>query len=638
MQEVTVMRITILGKKLSINFFSISALLITLLYYSLLSNFSFLPLTEGWFSAYAHLVINGKIPYKDFYLYLTPLYVWVITLISYIFGPSLFVLRVFGVLITCSIGLLLFRIFRFKFSPSSSFVGATIATFYYQSGNAYISYDFTQILTLFSLLSYNLLLVAEQTIKSLDRLDANQKPDLTNAYISLFLSGFFSICAFLTKQSNGSFIVIFTFLACIYLTQSSKMDAHHKFKFVLYFLFGGLLPVILVATYLALNQALPQFIDQIFFNSISAKGNLTKILSGWIQGVFTPVLIIQLYEIARVLLVVFISANFIFWMIKHSGYLRDTYNKFQCYREAFVLAVFFSLLMAILFFSWQDDAFLRNQFFQPGRHLLNYLIPLAISWTLIQLALTPLSHAIPAYIKIDKGTTILAICVLGQFFGNGTSAGLSEISSFIVIGWIASWLCNRGSIPLFGIWLAFYCCALLSTTLIYKKFDHPYAWWGVSEPSAREASLQISNPIQRGIYISRGTEETFSSAINVLTLINADSIFSFPNIPIFYLITNKWPDSKAIITWFDFLNDKDAIAESNRLRSDPPDAIIYLDLPEVAWKAHERLFRDGKKLGQREIQAWIVEACVLEKGYKIQLKKAVDSETTLYICKKISKT
>jgi len=33
-----------------------------------------LPITEGWFSAYAHLIINGKMPYRDFYLYLTPFY------------------------------------------------------------------------------------------------------------------------------------------------------------------------------------------------------------------------------------------------------------------------------------------------------------------------------------------------------------------------------------------------------------------------------------------------------------------------------------------------------------------------------------------------------------------------------------
>ena len=121
---------------LNLRFFSAAGLISFLIGYNLLFNFNFLPLTEGWFSSYAQLVINGKVPYRDFYLYLTPLYVWLISLITYIFGSSLFALRVFGVLITCSIGFLLFKIFKFKFSPAASFVGATIATLYYHSGNA----------------------------------------------------------------------------------------------------------------------------------------------------------------------------------------------------------------------------------------------------------------------------------------------------------------------------------------------------------------------------------------------------------------------------------------------------------------------------------------------------------------------
>lgn len=621
-------------KFLNVSFFSAAGLIAFLLGYNLLFNFSFLPLTEGWFSSYAHLVISGKVPYKDFYLYLTPLYVWVISLITYIFGSSLFALRVFGVLITCSIGLLLFKIFRFKFSPVASFVGATIATLYYQSGNAYISYDFTQVLTLFSLFSFNFLLTANQTINSPDQAGEYPKAKVNKAFISLFFAGFFASCAFLTKQSNGSFIAIFTFLSCLYLTLTSNTGSHHKIKLLLYFLYGGFLPVGFVIGYLVLNQALALFIDQIFFNAISAKGNLTKILSSWIVGVFTPVLKVQAYEILRVLIAFFFSGHLIFWAFNRSRSLADIYIKTGKHRDALFLTAFLLLFTSVMICAWNDNPWLKSQFFLPGRHLLNYLIPLSICWVLFQLTLVPISYVIPTYIKIDKRTIILAICVLGQFFGNGTSAGLSEISSFIAVGWVAAWLCNRGSIPFFGIWLAFYSCALLSTTLVYSKFDRPYAWWGVSEPSIRSASLHIDNPILKRLYISPDTEETFSGAMSALGPNKYGSIFSFPNIPIFYLITNTWPNSKAVITWFDFLNDRDAIAESIRLKGDPPDIVLYLDLPEVAWKAHERLFRGGQRLGQRDIQDWLYETCVLEKGYQIKFKRVLDDQTTLYICKR----
>lgn len=621
-------------KFFNLSFFSAAGLIAFLLGYSLLFNFSFLPLTEGWFSSYAQLVIDGKVPYKDFYLYLTPLYVWVISLITYIFGPSFFALRVFGVLITCSIGFLLFRIFRFKFSPAASFVGATIATLYYQSGNAYISYDFTQVLTLFSLLSFNFLLTANQAIRSPEQEGEHQQARVNKAFIFLFFAGFFASCAFLTKQSNGSFIALFTFLSCLYLTLTSSIGSHHKIKLLLNFLYGSFFSAGIVVCYLALNQALLPFIDQIFFNAISAKGNLTKILSSWIVGVFTPVLKVQAYEIARVLIAFFFFGHLMFWSLNRSGSLADIYKKTGEYRNALILVAFLLLFTSVMICAWQDNSWLKSHFFLPGRHLLNYLIPLSICWVLLQLALTLISYVIPKFMKIDKGTIILAICVLGQFFGNGTSAGLSEISSFIAVGWVAAWLCSRGSIPFLGVWLAFYSCALLSTTLIFSKFDHPYSWWGVSEPSTRSATLHIDNPILKGLYISPGTEKIFSGAITALGPNKSQSVFSFPNIPIFYLVTNTWPNSKAVITWFDFLNDRDAMAESIRLKAAPPETVIYLDLPEAAWKAHERLFRGGQRLGQRDIQDWLEETCVLEKNYQIKFKQALDDQTTLYVCKR----
>jgi hypothetical protein len=619
---------------LNLRFFSAAGLISFLIGYNLLFNFNFLPLTEGWFSSYAQLIINGKVPYRDFYLYLTPLYVWLISLITYIFGSSLFALRVFGVLITCSIGFLLFKIFKFKFSPAASFVGATIATLYYQSGNAYISYDFTQVLTLFSLLSFFFLLTAEQSVNPFEQVGEDPNTKASKAYISLFFAGFFASCAFLIKQSNGSFVILFTFLSCLYLIQFCNIGSHRKIKLLLFFLYGSFLPIGLVISYLAFKQALTPFIDQIFFNAILAKGNLTNILTNWITGVFTSVLKIQIYEISWILIPLFICGRLIFWTLNRSLFLVIFFKKIMKYRDAFVLISFLLLFISVMICAWQDNLWLKNQFFLPGRHLLNYLIPLGIGWALIQLTLIPIGYATPSYIKIDKGTTILAICVIGQFFGNGTSAGLSEISSFIAIGWIASWLCTGRSIPFFGICLAFYSCALLSTTLIYSKFDRPYAWWGVSEPSTRSARFHIDNPILKGLYISADTEETFIGAIDALSLNNNDSIFSFPNIPIFYLITNTWPESKAVIAWFDFLNDKDAIAESIRLKGDPPDTVIYLDLPETAWEAHERLFRGGLRLGQRDIQEWLHEKCVLEKGYQIRYKRTLDDQTVLYICKK----
>lgn len=57
---------------------------------------NFFPITEGWFSVYANLILNAKVPYKDFYLLLPPLYPIILALIIKIFGNQIIVLRILG--------------------------------------------------------------------------------------------------------------------------------------------------------------------------------------------------------------------------------------------------------------------------------------------------------------------------------------------------------------------------------------------------------------------------------------------------------------------------------------------------------------------------------------------------------------
>lgn len=58
----------------SVHFICWLCLVSIVLFYNYLYSFSFLPITEGWFTVFAKLMNNGLVPYNDFYLYLTPLY------------------------------------------------------------------------------------------------------------------------------------------------------------------------------------------------------------------------------------------------------------------------------------------------------------------------------------------------------------------------------------------------------------------------------------------------------------------------------------------------------------------------------------------------------------------------------------
>ena len=618
-----------------IRFASIASLLVCSIYYSILSNFHFFPITEGWFSVYAHLVLEGKIPYRDFFLYLTPLYVWIVSFISAVFGESIFVLRIFGLVISCLITLILYKILRSNFSPASSFAGATLAILYYQTGNAYISYDFTQILTLFSLLTILCLIEGGGSLLIPGNTLRNQANDFKlKPYDYFFLSGLFSSCAFLTKQSNGSFIALFSFFAFMYVVFIKNKECKIKLKLIIFYGSGAVLPLFIVFTYLYLNDAFSPFVQQIFFNAIAAKGSLVMILSGWITGVFTKTLGIQLFEVIRLLGPLYALSHIVTWVASKFIPIKFNVSNADSIRELTMLVVFMLLYTIIITLAWNDNALLRQFTFLPGRHLQNYLIPIVIAWVLIGLILMASDRILLPCYRVSTSTAILILCTVGLLFGNGTSAGLSEISGFIAIGWFISWLCDKKFFPIFGVWAALLVCALLAASFTFTKFDRPYSWWGVSEPNSRAANEVTENPILGRLLISKETKERLSDISKLINLYKGESIFTFPNIPIIYLLSDRWPDTKAIITWFDFLNDEDAISESLRLEENLPQTIVYLQLPEAAWSAHERLFRGGKMMGQRRILQYIDHYCIKQNGYKIVYMNEISDKSYLYICEK----
>ncbi len=621
-------------KIVSLDSLSIFALLGVVSYYGFYSNFHFLPITEGWFSTYANLVLSGKVPYKDFYLYLTPLYTWIIASIQFFFGPSLFSLRIFGFFVIGLMALILFGILRRTFSPAPSFIGASIGILYVQKGVAFISYDFTQVLTLFALISIYFLLLASEHFKA-----ANFSQKHSQKYFQyqwyLVFSGFFASCCFFIKQSNGAFISIAIFFAFLYTLCNKRLLRNSLLVNFSWFAIGALSPAMLVLAYLAYTSALEEFFSQILFNSIAAKGGLKSILGGWINGVFTKVLRQQFLEILYAFIPLFLISRSLLLLVDRNSFckgLLDRYN-FRV-RELLCLFIFVSLYVFAIASAWTNGSDIRKLFLEKGMHLQNYIIPLSISWIGLCLLCGTVGRWLMSRELVSDVNIILAICALGLTFGNGTSAGLSEISAFVALSWCVAWFIQLNKIPFFGIGVTFYACLLLATSLCYTKFDKPYSWWGTSEGDARTAAMKMDDPILGGIWMNKNTYSNYLAIRDALKEnSNNGEVFSFPNIPMVYMLANQLPASKAVIGWFDFLNDHDAKAEANRLYSQPPNIIVYLQLPVEALVAHERLFRGGEPLGQRKIIDFINHSCLGQNGYAIILKRPISPTSTIFICK-----
>jgi len=99
------------------------------------------------------------VPCRDFLLPLPPFYPVFIACIQSLFGESLVPLHWVGLVINGLIGLVIYALLRELFPPGVTGVAAAMGLLYYQSGNAFIGYDFTQLLTLWLLLAALMLAV-----------------------------------------------------------------------------------------------------------------------------------------------------------------------------------------------------------------------------------------------------------------------------------------------------------------------------------------------------------------------------------------------------------------------------------------------------------------------------------------------
>ena len=101
--------------------------------------------------------------------------------------------------------------------------------------------------------------------------------------------------------------------------------------------------------------------------------------------------------------------------------------------------------------------------------------------------------------------------------------------------------------------------------------------------------------------------------------------------PILYLGSGRWPSGKALVYWFDFISDEAVETEIRRILQAPPKVIAYLELPEFVWTFHERLFRAGRPLKQRDLRDAIMRLTSQAGAYKLEAQYDVPENCKLWI-------
>lgn len=568
-----------------------AVVLVTGIYSIIVYNHSF-PMAEGWYTLFSKYILSGKKPYEDFELLFTPGYSYLIAGIIKLFGYNIIVLRVAGAVLFSLIACVLYLIFSKAFTPWISVVAACIASFFMQSEVAQVFYDYIRVYDLFNLLTC-LFLVLWVRAELADSGTGNSKPALY-ACLTGVLAGF----AILIRQNSGCVVLAYGIILMFFIllvTGASKK----KIRRILIFLGSALAPILILALVMKASNLLDTYLSMTTTDAIASKGGMTAVLFGWIPRTIPE--IIKLWK--EILGIVLLLAANIFLYVKkgRKNFISDPSDNvklvfFTGASAAVIVVMFLKKRISVLFTTYFYDWLTPYSLFAVG-----LLIFIAVGvYCLIK------RKRIPA----DRTPFVLSVLTISGFYiatayGSATSAGFSEGQSAIIIGLLFA-LFLYYSRHIFSreascLVMAFAIC--FSMACVGKKYDLPYSWWGLSETDIREADYTVDVPLMDGILVTKERKAVLEGIYNdiIANSTEEDSIFVFPHIPIFYVMSDRYPETFTLVQWFDVSSEKRVLEDIQTLEANPPKVLVLCRIPEGTISGHEKLFRGGQFSAQRKM-------------------------------------
>jgi hypothetical protein len=558
------------------------SVILSFLYVGFFFNKAF-PLTEGWYSVFAKYINSGKIPYRDFDFHFTPLYAYIIAFITKLFGYDIIVLRCLGIVVFIGITVAAYLIFSKLFGPTVSMISSVVAVIFMQSELPQIFYDYIRFYDLFTYLALLFLLIF------LDKNSAN-KP---SRYLLVFLTGIFASIAFLIRQNSGAIVAFYILLLLLFYLIVSKQK---KRIFLFVYAVSIIIPIIVLLLFMAASHSLTLFIESIAAVALSSKGGLFVVLFAWIPRYFSAVI-----NSLIVIIVLFLFLMLFYFCNKPSFQKQVEWKK----HDIITSFSFFFLFLIILFGCFFYPVSQGKEIWFSSLPVIVYTI--SISFFVIMLYNLTISKR-PVVDKTSFGWSFLALTgfVIAVGYGSGTSAGLSEGQTALAAGTIvAVFLSLSYNKFMFPIRMALFIGTLYVLFNIFNfKMNVPYTWWGLTEDNIRTASRKIDVPYMNGIYVSPSKEMVVEGVVNDINRysISGDDVFIFPHIPIFYMLTEKYPKTFTTVQWFDVSSPKAVDDDMVFLKSNRPNVIVLCHIPEGVKEGHEKLFANGNKSSLRKMQ------------------------------------
>lgn len=575
-------------------------IIITGLYAGVLHN-QMMPFAEGWYTYYAECINKGLTPYRDFeYLY-SPIYIYLIAAITKLFGYNLIILRRIGIFFYCGIAFSLFLVISLLFNKKKNwiaFIASVTATFYLQSEVVQIFYDYVRLMDICAILSVYFLL------KSVKEISESYNVSKNVVACGIFCAFFINI-----KQNMGLIFTAYAFVLLGYVTIYYKLSIKKVIKYELFFLSPIIGITLMLYVVLFFNGSLRYYLTSTGSGAISAKGGMIAILFGWITNNWNSFSSVFRQAICTIIVMFFLAC-----INKKKN--ADIQNS---KKEIWIGCIFFVITIVLLMLITFNQSFaleiFNNQYLSP------YLVFLIVFPFFILLGVTGIYDMVNGreYLKGYILYFTLAGAYFAISFGCGNSGGLAEGQASLGVAFIVAFFLYFLSYKVEKIFRIGFMllCVCLVIQCADKKMIYTYNWWGMDESNYWESRATSDLPLLQGIGMSIETKAVYESIYKIVMdkTTSEDTIFCFPQIPIFYSLCNRSdPGTTTKIQWFDVSTDKSVKDDISVIKSNPPAVIIMYNTSEDAYDAHESSFRKGQISGTREMREFLYNF-VYENGY-----------------------
>ena len=541
---------------------------------------------DGWFLSFAVEMSHGRVPYRDFYLWAPPLHVFEHLALLELFGPSVFAGHLVGGRVRGGLGLTVYAWLSRRTQAGVALAASLASLAVFSDDPADVIFYYQQ-QSVFYAVAAGFLLSRAIDLRGTAR-----------AARGLALAaGFLGALALLSKQTVGALAcaaLLFTCIAAQRLREGPRCGLAP--------LVGAGMAVPLAAFFfwLARVDAVGPFAQAMRYGS-SSKGpvlvSFTRIVGVLGEG--------------REYVAAFCAAGGIavFLLLRHRAgpalrrRLGSPGAEVIAATVLGVAAVEGALLLGAA--AWSDR--------------LPQLVAVELgAWGSLAAVALSLRAATREGLSVDAVQWMhAAILAFAISYGLSLSWGAFELMtcpSFAVAVCAAT---ARGS---GGGWVrersAIAGCALFAACAVFTRARLPFDWIWWREPPIAEDVLPSKLPAFAGIRFSEESRAFFEKITDEIDASSkpGDTLFVYPHMPIFHVLADRPPATYSPIGFFDVSPDAIASADAQRLLAAPPKVMVFLQMPPDSVEHFEKLFRGGKRSGQRDIAAAIA---TLAPGYRL---------------------